>query len=227
MKEQVLKTMIAAVDETMLSSKSDFYRYDLKTLVSANETTPFLWCVRKSATTLLTMNIVDEIKRLNSNENYRFQFMQNPIIWVENFISVAQWGSRVFHYNGEMLSEIPTKSAAAYAKDMFMPDIERLKSYVIQHFAERDGDYTQKVNVEFCDNAFAEVMQIARTDEGAELLRTLKRFHNWARRSVNHKIYIARDFMDKSFTFVEMAGNEKTRLNGGIIYDGGHWTIHT
>lgn len=228
MKERVLKTMVAAVDNTMRFSKSDFYRYDLKTLATADEKEPFLWCVRESATTLLMMSVDEEKERLNTNECCRFQFMQNPTVWIDNLVSVSQWsGSRLFYYNGNTLREIPTERVVSYAKDIFMPVIEELKEYIMANFAEQDGGYTRKVNIEFCDNAFAEVMQIARTDEGVELLKALKRFHGRARRSADHKIYIARDFMDKSFTFVEMAGKETTRLNGGIIYNGEHWTIHT
>lgn len=227
MKEQVLKTMIAVVDETMKISKSDFYAYDLKTLVTVDATKPFLWCVRESATTLLTLDAVSEMEALRKSEKYRFSFMQNPTVWIDYFVTVAQWGGRVFYYDGEMLQEINSKQSAAYAKDIFMPVIEELKEYTMANFAEQDGGYTRKVDVEFCDNTFAQVMRIAHTDEGAELLKTLRRFRHYSRRAKDHHIYIANDFMDKSFTFIEIAGEETNRLRGGIIYDGGHWTIHT
>lgn len=228
MKEQVLKTMIAVVDNTMRFSKSDFYRYDLGALAAADEKEPFLWCVRESATTLLMMSVDGEKERLNINESYRFQFMQNPTIWIDNLITVSQWsGSRLFYYNGNTLREIPTKQTAAYAKDIFTPVIEELKEYIITNFAEQDGDYTRKVDIEFCNSTFVQVMQIARTDEGAELLKTLRRFHSWSRRSKCHHVYIANDFMEKSFTFIEIAGAETNRLRGGIIYNNGRWSIHT
>ena len=96
MKEQVLKTMVGVVDKLMKFGKSDFYRYVLRTLANADEKTPFLWSVRKSATTLLMMDISEETERLNKKESYRFQFMNNPYLWIENFAEVSQWGESVF-----------------------------------------------------------------------------------------------------------------------------------
>ena len=226
MKEQVLKTMVSVVDELMQFGKSDFYRYDLKALASADEKAPFLWSVRKSATTLLMMDISEETERLNKSENYRFQFMKNPTLWVENFAEVSQWSENVFYYDGEKLQKIPTKAAPAYAKDIFMPTIEKLKGYVNTYFVQKDGNYNAKVDVHFTPDAFSRVLEIARTDEGEELLKTLQRFRHWARRSRNHKISIACDFVDKSFYFQETVA-DTYKMSGGIIYNSGHWTIHT
>ena len=226
MKEQVLKTMVSVVDELMQFGKSDFYRYDLKALASADEKAPFLWSVRKSATTLLMMDISEETERLNKSESYRFQFMKNPTLWVENFAEVSQWSESVFYYDGEELQEIPVKAAPAYAKDIFMPVVEKLKGYVNARFAQKDGDYNAKVDVHFTPDAFSQVLEIARTDEGAELLKTLRRFRHYSRRSRNHKIGVACDFVNKSFYFQEIVADTR-KMNGGIIYNGGHWTIHT
>lgn len=226
MKEQVLKTMVSVVDRLMKFGKSDFYRYDLKTLANADEKTPFLWSVRKSATTLLMMDISEETERLNKKESYRFQFMKNPYLWINNFAEVSQWGESVFYYDGEELQEISTKTAPAYARDIFTPVVEKLKSYVNAHFAQKDGDYNAKIDVHFTPDAFSHVLEIARTGEGAELLKMLRQFRHYARCSRNHKISVACDFVNKSFYFQETVA-DTYKMNGGIIYNGGHWTIHT
>lgn len=226
MREQILKAMMNVVDEAMSFGKSDFYRYDLKTLASADEKEPFLWSVRKNATTLLMMDMCEEMERLREKENYRFQFMHNPTVWVDNFAEVSQWSDNVFYYDGNELQKIATKVAPAFAKDVFMPVVEKLKGYVNTHFAHKDGDYNAKVDVHFTSDAFRQVLKIARTDEGEELLKTLRRFRHYARCSRNHKISIACDFVNKSFYFQEVVA-DTYKMSGGIIYNGGHWTIHT
>lgn len=107
-----------------------------------------------------------------------------------------------------------------------MPVVEKLKSYVNTHFAQKDGDYNAKVDVHFTPDAFSQVLENARTDEGVKLLKTLRRFRHYSRCSRNHKISIACDFVNKSFYFQEIVADTH-KMNGGIIYNGGHWTIHT
>lgn len=224
MKEQVLKQMMSAVDEVMRydSSKGDFYRYDLKTLVNLDVATPFLWSVRKSATTLLTVELADEMKQAE-NEQYRFQFVHNPMLWVENFCKVLQWGGRVFYYNGETLTETTPEKACEYARDIFTPIFAKIKEHITNFYAAQDGDYNREVEVEICRGARGEIMRIMRSDEGAKFKEILKRFRSIERRAANHTISIQKDNEEKTFTFYDNVN----KINGGIVYNGGHWTIHT
>lgn len=227
MKEQVLKTMIAAVDATMTQCKGDFYHWDLQTLAAVSESTPFLWHVGESSTHILCVDYADEKKKLSESETRRFQFMQAPFAHADYFIEMSRCGGLTFYYDGNEIVGIPASKVKSYVKDVFTPMIEGLKKYINANFAGQDGDYKAKVNVHFSTGAFRQVLEIARTSEGAALLKTLRRFRNWARHSHNHQINVFCDFIEKSFYFQEVVDGE-CAISGGIIYDGhGYWTMHT
>ena len=54
----------------------------------------------------------------------------------------------------------------------------------------------------------------------------LQRLEKWTRLAVDHEIRIGIDFCDLSFTFGEYV-NGCLRINGGIIFHGKEWCIHT
>lgn len=232
MKEKVLKTMVEAVDNVMSFSKSDFYRYDLKTLANADEKEPFFWSVREGATTLLLLNAEQEREKLVKSEKYRFVFMNSPRCYIDHFIEVSKWGGKIFFYDGEELMQVDPNEAEACIIEYFVPVVKDLKKYVTKFFAKKDGgDYTRKVDVHFCNQeTLQQFLNIARTDEGKELLKTVRSFRHLQRKAADHKAYISRDFNNKSFQFIVIAtynNGETSQYNGGIIYNGGHWTIHT
>jgi hypothetical protein len=227
MKEQVLKQMIAVVDETLQHCKSDFYKWDLKELSKMNEDEPFLWSCREAATTLLSMNEHAERKLLNESETYRFSFMRFPNSRIDWFAQTSSWGGRSFYYDGAELKEIDIDKAGNYAKDIFTPIVEHLKAFVYMKYAAVDGDYFKRLSIRFEDKTtWLNVLHIARTDEGKDLLENLRHFRHYVRTAKNQYISIGRDFADKSFTFAEMV-NDNCIMNGGVIYYHGKWNIHT
>lgn len=227
MKENILKQMISIVDETMESCKSDFYKWDLKALTNMHEEHEFMWCVRRGGTTLLAMNEDDEKRKLSESETYRFSFMHSPSCYIHNFAQYAKWsGSRTFFYDGAGLIELAADQVDEYLERYFERLVDELVRYVDVYFAAEDGDYDKKVDLHFTSAAFDDVLTIARTDEGAELLKCLHRFRHYTRAAKSHKITIGLDFTDKSFTFSEVI-NGKHNMCGGIIYDHGKWNIYT
>lgn len=225
MREEILKSMIRIVDETMKFNKADFYGYDLCYLARVENNTPFIWSVRDCATTLLMVDTDREIDKLKESEQYRFQFMQNPYVYINNFCQMSQYGGNVIYYDGYKLQSIPINEAPAKARGIFTPMVNRLKEYVNRHFGY-DGDYNAKISIHFSPESRKDILRIARTDEGEELIKTLKRFRHHARRSRNHEVKIYSDFANKSFRFHESV-NDDWYMCGGIVYRDGHWAIRT
>lgn len=219
--------MIAIVEETMETCKSDFYKWDLRTLTDIHEEQEFIWCVRRGGTTLLTMNKAEEKTKLAKSEGLRFSFMHSPYCYIDNFSQYSKWsGSRVFFYDGEKMTELKQEQVQDCLDRHYISLVNELQLYVYKYWDGIDGGHTRKVDVHFTSAAFSNVLKIARTSEGAELLNCLKRFRHYGRAAKNHKIHISLDFTDKSFMFHE-AINDEMKMNGGIIYSSGKWSIHT
>lgn len=227
MKEIILKQMIDIVDNTMSFSKADFYKCDLHTLSSIDEKQPFMWNVRRGATTLLTMDAQTEMERLANSEAYRFSFMNMPYCYADNFVDIAACDGKVFYYDGETLKELPLNQVKEYVRDIYHPTIKKMIDYVNRYFAKKDGGYKKKMAVRFaCQSDWRKVLSIARTSKGTALLRTLRHFRHYQRLARDQYIVVRADFIDNSFVFAEIINGEN-KMNGGIVYDGGHWTIHT
>lgn len=227
MKEQVLKQMIAVTDEVMKFCKTEFYKWDLKELTQMDEQAPFLWSVREAATTLLSIDAEHYMKRINESEGFRFTFMHSPYVYVDNFATTSKWGGRSFYYNGNELQEIPIDKAGNFAKDVFSPVIEKLKAYVNDSFAKKDGDYEAKLPIRFsCKDTWLKALHLAKTSEGEKLLTILRSKRNMCRVAKDQYVLIGNDFDEKSFTFGEYV-NDECVLNGGILYYNEGWHSHT
>lgn len=227
MKEQVLKAMIKIVDG-MTSFKTDFYQYDLKWLAKADETAPFVWVVSKSSTHLLVLDEKDMKHKVDNNEVARFQFMQRPHGDLTDIAYCTSLGGDIYYYNGKdsALVNISKDELTTVMSQVFAPICNKIYKYVEQKWSDADGNYHAKVPIVLVGDARRNIRQIFESDEADELRKTLNRFRSYRRKAKDHKIIIGTDFAHKSFTFHEVV-NDKVNMNGGIIYDGGHWTIHT
>ena len=224
MKEQVLKQMVAAVDG-MKSYKTDFYKYDLPTVARADESTPFMWAVGSCSTALLLLDAQEMEKQADKDEYYRFRFMQDPKGRLDMFKAQAN-GCKVFWYDGSYFEEIVPEKLGKYLRNTFAPIIQHVKKYITARYGDTDGDYTEQITVKFSSGAERLMRQIMATDEAEALCAVLGRFKSWPRMAKDDYVCIGLDFVEKSFTFSRIA-NGSCRLNGGIIYDGGKWTMHT
>lgn len=224
MKEQALKQMVAAVDG-MKSYKTDFYKYDLPTVARADESIPFMWAVGSCSTALLLLDAQEMKKQADEDEYYRFRFMQNPKGRLETFEAEAN-GCKVFWYDGSYFEEIASERLGEYLRGTFSPIIQHVKKYITARYGDADGDYTEQMAVKFSSGAERLMRQIMATDEADKLCTVLGRFKSWPRMAKDDYIQIGLDFVEKSFTFSRIT-NGSCRLNGGIIYEDGKWTMHT
>lgn len=223
MKENLLKQMIAVVDITVKSCKSDFYTYDLSSL--AHEETPkFVWSVRKSGTSLLKIEPEKLLDKLRTIEASRFSFMLNPLQSVESFLYFP--GERTFYYDGTELKELGNPELEVHAIcDTMYKDAE----VTIQNeFGATEGKYWHsKIPVRFASERIARrVWKRLHESEGGQLLNILKRFHQYIRLAVDEKVVICADFDEHSFSFYQER-NGKCVLNGGILFYNDAWHMHT
>lgn len=227
MKEQVLKAMIKAVDG-MKSIKSDFYTWDLKTLASTNESVPFLWVCSETATHLLVLDEKKMTDHAYNNEAWRFGFMANPTQELSYFAQAVSYGGDVYYYDGVKgeLRLVSKQELTVLLANVFRPICKKVEAAIKGTWGEIDGSYTAKLPIHFTQGARKLIREILATDEADELLQTLYRIRKWKRIASNQRIDMGIDFVDKSFSFNDVA-NDHSIMNGGIIYDGGHWTIHT
>lgn len=227
MKEKALKAMIKAVDG-MKSMKSDFYTWDLRAIASADESVPFLWVCSETATHLLILDEKKMIDRAYNNEAWRFGFMANPTQELSYFAQAVSYGGDVYYYDGmqDELQPISKEILTTLLANTFRPICKRVEATIKDAWGEIDGSYTAKLPIHFTQGARKLIREILATDEADELLQTLYRIRKWKRIARQQKIDVGIDFVNKSFSFNDVA-NDHSIMNGGIIYDGGHWTIHT
>lgn len=227
MKEQTLKAMIKAVDD-MKSMRSDFYKWDLKTLANTNDSIPFLWVCSKSATHLLVLDEKKMVDYAYENESWRFDFMANPTQELSYFAQAVSYGGDVYYYDGmeDKLQLISKEKLTTLLANVFRPICKRAEATIKDAWGEIDGSYTAKLPIHFTQGARKLVREILATDEADELLQTLYRIRRWKRIASAQRIDVGLDFLDKSFSFNDVA-NADSIMSGGIIYDDGHWTIHT
>lgn len=236
MKEELLKKMMAVVDETMTAYKSDFYKYDLKRLVDFGDDTPeFLWSVRKYGTTLRTFDEKEFVAELRKHEAARFCFMHDTESKVDSIMHLIDWSeSRVFLYYRD--SENHGKLVELTGQHDIIRDAAANrwhhlaavgKGILHDEFPLELPFYNTHIPVHFAyDEVFNKAFNLIRQNKN--LLEVLKRFRDYKRTAVDEEITIGGDFMENSFTFSQSI-NGKTEFGGGIIYDDRSktWEIHT
>lgn len=223
MKEQLLKQMIAVVDEIVKYNKADFYKYDLHSL-SAHETPEFFWSVRETGTSLMVINLSGMLDELRKSETVRFSFMQYPDEAIGWLLHLP--GEKVFHYKDETLKEIDNvKEAVCKA---WQPVRDTAIDIITKEFGKKEKRFWgAKSNVSFGSIHTAKMIYNALHGEGADSLRKiLDSFRNWKRLAVDEVIFITLDMNGKDFFFNQIRNNVSV-LCGGILFYDGKWHRHT
>lgn len=223
MKEQLLKQMIAVVDEIVKYNKADFYKYDLHSL-SAYETPEFFWSVRETGTSLMVVSLNSLLDKLRKSEAARFSFMHNPNQEVDWLLYLP--GEKVFHYKGGLLKEVGNAKEAVC--EAWQPVRDTVIDIITKEFGEKEKHFwCAKPKVFFGSTHTAKMLYNALHGEGADSLRKiLDSFHNWERLAVDEMIVITLDINGKDFFFNQIR-NGASILCGGILFYDGKWHRHT
>lgn len=223
MKEQVLKQMIAAVDEVVKQNKQDFYKYDLHSL-SDLETPEFFWGVRETGTQLLVIDRNDMLKRLRENEQCRFSFMRHPAQAPHNFLYFP--GVKTFHYDNGVMNEVEHPKGAVYG--VWNSVRKYLQDTIDKEFGDKEREHWHSyMRVHFSSSdIWCEIYKAIHSEGGESLLQILKSFRSWERGAVKEKVVISGDWSPNSFSFSHTRNGERV-MNGGILFYDGKWHRHT
>lgn len=223
MKEQILKQMIAAVDEVVRQNKSDFYKYDLHSLADL-ETPEFFWSVRETGTQLLIIDRNAMLKRLRENEQCRFSFMRHPAQAPHSFLYFP--GVKTFHYEYGAMNEVEHPKGAVYS---VWNDVRKyLQDTINKEFGDKEREYWHSyMRVHFSSSdIWRKIYRSIHSEGGESLLQILKSFRSWERTAVNEKVVISGDWSPNSFSFCQTR-NDECAMNGGILFYDGKWHRHT
>ena len=225
MKENVLKQMIAAVDEVVKQNKSDFYKYDLHSLCEL-ETPEFFWSVRETGTQLLVIDRDKMLKLLRTNEQCRFSFMRYPNQALQSFLYFP--GVKTFHCdkNSGTLDEVEHPKGALYS--MWSPIRKEFMQKMREEFGDKEEKYWHSyMRVHFrSSDIWREIYKAIHSEGGESLLQILKSFRSWERGAVNEEVIVSGDWSPNSFSFYHKRNGECV-MNGGILFYDGKWHRHT
>lgn len=215
--------MIAAVNEVVMSNKSDFYKYDLHAL-SDLKTPEFFWSVYEYGTQLLIIDRNKMLERLHQYEEYRFSFMQHPNLPLCNFLYFR--GVKTFHHNNGIMSEI--ENPKYFVSSIWDSVSKFLQEVTDKEFGDNERKYWKApIRVSFASpQIWRSVYKAIHKESGDSLLRILKSFKRQERRAVDERIEIAGDLYPNAFSFYHER-NGKCIMNGGILFYNGKWHKHT
>lgn len=226
MKEELLKNMIHIVDDMVKSYKTDFYSFDLHTIVK-DDLKSFVWFVRPSGTYLIAAE-KQWYKNNMQREHERFAFMSaKPSERLNISFSMNEFAKEGVTTFLVIDEEIKTVSEISEIKSILEDINTCVEEHIKTYYSDEMSFYGKHIPIKFTSDEVREkVLEILRTDEGELLLQTLKGFRNYRRSAKNECILIGADFAEKSFTFGQIM-NDVCVFNGGIIYYNGKWNIHT
>ena len=228
--DKLILQMCAIVERKMTAFKSDFYKYDVNSVMKTGSDINAIWCVTASSTSLEMLNLKYLMEAMG-NPAFRFGCMAKEknyeyIMAGAFYCMERSCDAEVYHISGGTLTRLQNVHALY---DIVIPYYTFLRRSIKVTYPDELKYYGKKIPIRFSSHeCFAEVLRIARTEEGKNLIEVLKTFRRNARISADEYISIGRDFCEKSFTFADVT-DDKCRLNGGIIYDKDSctWSKHT
>lgn len=219
--EQLIEKMRSELYDTHFC-KQDF-EYDVQSLNECLE--PFLWEVYDNGTRLAYIGPTAISEWLGS-ENYRMQLNRNlyaPLFGIS--YNNPSKDCKLFYFDGDSFYSMSHDNVIRLYDNIWKSVLEReLKKYPKEiEFANKplklvfsEGALQRKLE---CEEKQAELGNMSFTN-------CLQRLEKWTRLAVDQEIRIGIDFCDLSFTFGEYV-NGGLRINGGIIFHGDEWCIHT
>lgn len=222
MKESLLKKMITVVDGTVSIFKSDFYKFDLARLTSADEDSQFFWQVGNWGTHLLVLDYEGTLNKLRANNVYRFQFMRNPKRELEYLLS--RRSGTLFHYDGEQLTQTSEGECNGIWEDFAKSVMDKIW---VEFSLKEQAYWKRPIKVRFQSQETAKVVWDGlHGEDGDRLLELLQSFHRWERGSVNDEVVISRDWNGTDLFFSHNRDGHQVMCGGILFYDG-KWHRHT
>lgn len=203
--------------------KQDFEKYDVQTISECCE--PFLWEVREYGTHLIGIGPTTILEWL-ATESLRMQIFRN--LYAPISIILCQQPSndrKLFYFDGLSFMQIGYDKVHELYDNLWANTIRK----EFDKHPEEAEIASAPLKLVFSDGALQRKLECE--EKQAELGNTsftncLQRLEKWTRLAVDHEIRIGIDFCDLSFTFGEYV-NSGLRINGGIIFHGKEWCIHT
>lgn len=220
--EQLIEKMRSELYDTHFC-KQDFEKYDVARIIECCE--PFLWEVYENGTYLAMIGPTTILEWL-ATESLRMQIFRNfyaPI----NIISCQQPSkdSKLFYFDGLSFMRIEHDKVHELYDNLWVNTIRK----EFDKHPEEAEIASAPLKLVFSDGALQRKLECEKKQRelgNDSFTECLQRLEKWTRLAVSHEIRIGIDFCDLSFTFGEYV-NGKLRINGGIIFHGDKWCIHT
>jgi len=242
MKERVILKLIEVVSRN-ITDKDDFYKYRLPQIAAMSEDQPFVISFSSSTSHFLNLSEVNIQNNLVDSEVERFRFMENPSADMESFVYYTNWQERkslwngaitpsdvVLYYDGNEITELCESKKVIFPHSlriMWNELTNAAVNFVRETYPTEVPYYGTKIPVRFAnENIFKRFLKCSHMEHGERLAKVVRRFRDWPRRAVNEEIIIGYDFAPNSFSFAQMVNN-RSIMNGGIIYQDENWGMHT
>lgn len=203
--------------------KQDFEKYDVKAISECCE--PFLWEVREYGTSLIGIGPTKVLEwfATESSRICIFQDFHAPISIISR--KSPSKDRKLFYFDGLSFMRIEPCQAYELYDNLWTNVIRR----EFDNHPEEAGMASTPLKLVFSEGALQRKLECEEKQRemgNGSFTECLQRLEKWTRMAVDHEIRIGIDFCDLSFTFGEYV-NGSLRINGGIIFHGDKWCIHT
>lgn len=202
--------------------KSDF-DHDVETITECRE--PFLWEVYENGTRLAHIGPTRMLEWLNT-ESLRMQFFKSiyaPIAIISSH--KLSEDCKLFYFDGLSFMQIEHGKVHELYDNIWG---NAIRNELGKH--PKEAEMARKpLKLVFSKEALQCKLECEKKQQelgNISFTECLQRLEKWTRLAVDHEIRIGLDFCDLSFTFGEYI-NGNLRINGGIIFHGKEWCIHT
>lgn len=220
--EQLIEKMRSELYDTHFC-KQDFEKYDVESITECCE--PFLWEVYENGTRLHPIGPTTMLRWLE-DESCRLQlFRYSDALIVTVPDKRPSEDHKLFYFDGLSFAPIEYEQVRELYYNLWSKTIQKARD---KH-PEEVKIASAPLKLVFSEGALQRKLECEekqRELKNDSFTNCLQRLEKWCRMAVDHEIRIGLDFCDLSFTFGEYV-NGKLRINGGIIFHGDEWCIHT
>lgn len=220
--EQLIEKMRSELYDTHFC-KQDFEKYDVESITECCE--PFLWEVYENGTHLVQIGPTAMFRWLE-DESYRlhlFRHSDAPIATLTD--KRPSEDCKLFYFDGLSFVQIEYEQIHELYNNLWANTVKK----ECDKHPEEVKIASAPLKLVFSEGALQRKLECEEKQRelgNDSFTKCLQRLEKWTRMAVDHEIRIGLDFCDLSFTFGEYV-NGKLRINGGIIFHGDEWCIHT
>lgn len=220
--KQLIEKMRSELYDTHFC-KQDFEKYDVARISECRE--PFLWEVYENGTHLAMIGPTTILGWLKT-ESLRMQLFRDccaPISVISYQQSLKD--RKLFYFDGLSFVQIEHGKVLELYDNLWGNTIRK----EFDNHPEEVDMVNKPLKLVFSEGALQRKLECEKKQRelgNDSFTKCLQRLEKWTRMAVDHEIRIGLDFCDLSFTFGEYV-NGKLRINGGIIFHGDKWCIHT